>query len=259
MNEPLSRPHLREELSGEPPPPAEETKPQLFAPPPPTLRQLKHHETCPGIRGKECTCAANLKLVEDGTFKPLEKKMVGWKEPGKITKACDQCGGTGIKLTMSGELQCPECKGEKNVTRQGFTEVSAELWRVDDGKTEVVTRPNPNNPRQKPIQVEVSHPPRWVCTRCGFSMRGVGISHRCDKAAVALATRVVSLADGLTKEELTNGTLRLIIWRDPEGIYHLAEELVRDGKVAATLERDKDITYGVLEGALLGAVVDLWS
>jgi len=239
MSENTSRPHLRKELSGEPglmsdpKEGVEKGLPTMLSPPAPTLRNLKHHEMCPGIRGKECTCAANLAHLKEGAFTALEKKKVDWKEPGI--------------------LDTPEGK------RQGIVTVSAELWRLDDGRSEWVTRVNPNSPRQKPIEVEVKLPPRWLCTRCGFSMRGDDVSHRCDNAAVALATRVSSLADGLTPEEMESGVVRLVLWRDKDKYYHLAEELVRDGKVERMLERDKDITYGVIEGAMLAAAVDLWS
>lgn len=237
-----NREALRQELNpGSSPPPA--------APPPlapakvkveaQTLRTLRHHETCPGVRGKECACAANLELVKDGTFKPLEKKEMTWKEPGKL-EVTDELGNKSLKA--------------------GLVEKSATLWRVDNGIEVERTKPNPSGSRTaKPITVMEALPPRWVCTRCGWGGRGTSVSHRCDVAAVALATRVATLADGLTDEQKTNGELRLVLWRDVDGIYRLAEELVRDGRIVKTVERDRDGAYGVIEGAVLSAVVDLWS
>lgn len=235
MNE-QSREALREELSPNAPPPAppppEAPKLAVSAP---VIRTLTHHDTCPGIRGRECSCAANLELVRSGGYTALEVKSVEWKEQTRI-------------------------KNNDGIVRSGLKTVKADLWRVDDGIEVQRTRPAPSGSKTAPpITVTEQLPARWVCTRCGWAGRGTNISHVCDLASVALATRVQTLAEGLTDEEKRSGELRIVIWKDPEDIFHIAEELVKDGRVVKTVERDRDGAYGVVEGALLSAVVDLWS
>lgn len=230
--QPASRSALREELSGQPPPAPPE--PPVVVAPPPEVKTLRHHDTCPGIRGKECTCAANLGLIRGGEYKPLEQKFCTWSEPTKLV-------------------------GDDGQVKSGLRAMKAELWRVDDGRIETVIKANPTSSTAKPIRVEMQLDPRWVCTRCGWAGRGKDISHRCDVAAVQLATKVATLADGLSDEERFSGNLRVAFWRDVDGVYHVIEELIRDGKVVKMAERDRDGAYGVVEGALLSAAVDLWS
>lgn len=262
-----SRPALREELSGNAPAPqAAQLAVKKLPVSEPEIRVLRHHDTCPGIRnGGECACAANLELVRDGAFKALEKKTAKWMEPtmlpftpteDEILVLVEQHGEAAVRPGPEGTVLL---KGEV-MKRRGLVEVVAELWRVDDGKDKVVQRPAPSGSRTAPpITLTLRLEPRWICTRCGWGGRGKDISHHCDLTAVALSTRVATLADGLSEAEKRSGSLRLVIWKDSDDTYHLAEELVVDGKVMKTVERDKDGAYGVLEGALLSAVVDLWS
>lgn len=199
----------------------------------PEVATLQHHDTCPGIRGRECMCAANLKLVRDGTYAALEKKTNEWVEA--------------TRMLVDGEV------------RSGLKPVMAELWRVDDGRSEFLMRPNPMSHRAPAIRVETRLDPRWVCTRCGWASRGTALSHRCDPSAVALSVRTLTLASGLSKERIHSGDLRVAFWRDVDGLYHVVEELIENGKVVKTVERDSDGAYGVVEGALLSAAVDIWS
>jgi hypothetical protein len=235
-----SRPNLRNELSPKTPPHEAPEAPKLAVKvDAPVIATLRHHDTCPGIRGRECSCAANLELIKNGTYRAKEKLKAEWMEP--------------TKLETINELGLKEVKS-------GLTPMSAWLWRVDDGIDVDRQRPNPSGSRTaKPITITEHLPPRWVCTNCGWGGRGDDIGHRCDVAAVRLARRVTTLADNLSPEQRRDGRLRLVIWKDANDVYHLGEELLEDGRIVKTVERDSDGGYDVLLGAINSAIVDLWS
>jgi hypothetical protein len=222
------RENLRRELGGGgPPQPAEKPAPKVervMAERPKMVTQ-RHHDTCPGLRGRECACASNLQWLVDEKVKPLERRKVSWEETVKVD---------GVPKVV---------------------ERSIELWRLDDGK-DWHTTVTGTSALKRPIPRTIKLPPRWVCTGCGWAGRGSDVSHRCDKAAVALAARAQSVAAALTAEQRFSGGYRLVIWQDSDLIYHLAEELVDDNKVKALVEIDSDGNYNVIEGALLSAVVD---
>lgn len=226
MSQPQSREELKRELgAGGPPEKAPPPKVEHVVAEKPKLVQLKHHDTCPGIRGRECTCEANLVWLAESGVKPLERITQSWTEVEVVAEA------------------------KKTVHR------TVELWRVDNGLDHVTTVPG-KSITQKSIPKTIRLPPRWVCTGCGWAGRGSDVSHRCDKAAVARATRVASVSSQLTIEQRFSGAYRLVIWQDADLVYHLAEEYTVGGKVEALVEIDTDGNYSVIEGALLSAVVD---
>lgn len=226
MSEPTSRDELRRELGGLPPsekPPA--PKVERVVAERPKLVKLKHHDTCPGLRNRECTCEANLVWLAESGIRPLERMTQTWVE---------------TELVDGKRMAVPR---------------SVELWRVDNGRELRTTVPGPSV-TQKSLPKTMQLPPRWVCTGCGWAGRGSDISHRCDKTAVARATRVATVASSLTPEQRVSGAYRLVIWQDADLVYHLAEEYASNGKVEALVEIDSDGNYSVIEGALLSAVVD---
>lgn len=226
MPQPNTREELRRELGGAPP--ADKAAPQKVervVPEKPKTVHLKHHDACPGLRNKECTCEANLVWLAESGVKPLERITQTWVE----TEVVD-----GKKMAVPRTV---------------------ELWRVDAGREHRTTVPGPSV-TQKSLPKTIHLPPRWVCTACGWAGRGSEVSHRCDKAAVTRAARVASIASQLTPEQRVSGAYRLVIWQDTDLIYHLAEEYTVEGKVQALVEIDSDGSYSVIEGALLSAVVD---
>lgn len=225
MSQQPNREQLRRELSGDGPPPAAPTIVERVVAEKPAVVTLHHHATCPGLRGRECNCEANLVWLAESGVKPIERKVQTWIE----TSAVD---------------------GKKMGNPK-----SIELWRVDNGREYVTTVPG-TSALKKPMPRTVKLPERWICTTCGWGGRGSNISHRCDIAAVARATRIASVSSMLTKEQRTSGAYRLVIWQDADLVYHLAEEYVADGKVERLVEIDSDGHYSVIEGALLSAVVD---
>lgn len=226
-----SREQLKKELTGAPPPtsiamttPAKVEK--VIAEPRKEMK-LRHHDMCPGRRSNnitayECSCEANLVWLAESGVKPLERKRFSFMEK--------------------------DAKGIESL-------IEVELWRVDDGRELHTTVPDTTALRRPKAKL-VKQPPRWICTRCGWGGRGSDISHRCDYAAVRRASRAASVASMLSHQERTSGAYRLAIWRDGEGLYHLAEEYVMNGQVKELIEIDVDGNYNVIEGALLSASVD---
>ncbi len=221
-----SREQLRQELGAGGPPP--EKAPAKLAPvvmEKPKLIKLHHHDTCPGLRNRECSCEANLVWLAESGVKALERKTQTWVE---------------VELVDGKKLAVPK---------------TVELWRVDNGRDHMTTVPG-RSITSKPVEKLVKLPPRWVCASCGWAGRGSDLSHRCDKTAVARATRIDSVAALLTSAERYSGAYRLVIWQDAELVYHLAEEYIVDGKVERLVEIESDGHFDVIQGALISGVVD---
>lgn len=239
-----SRAALRDELSGNPPalpPPSSAiTRPAVELQKPITITK-KHSDRCPELRGQECACAANLVWLGSGAVKPLERVTQEWVESIPVREAVD---AKGVR-TPAHTLTKPH---------------KIELWKVDAGRTRLVMKPAVTGSlTAKPIQTSVRDPERWVCTACGWAGRGSNPSHRCDKTAVALATRQQTVAEMLTREQRFSGAYRLVTWRDQNQKYHLAEEFVEDGQVVKTVLLFSTESWDELEGAYLGEMVDRFS
>lgn len=233
-----SREALRKELGGK-----TITAPAAVIVPPvkveqPELATQQHSDRCAKIRGGECNCAANLETLAELT--PLERsvqKHVEWVDvPSRVEN------------------------GKVIPASKRPVEHTIELWRVDDGKDHTRTIPHPSgSPKAPPFPITERLPPRWICTKCGWGGRGSNVRHRCDKTASSLATRQKSISEMLTREQRFSGAYRLVMWRDQDQKYHLAEELVEAGKVVKTVELYADEGYDVFEGILLNETVDKFS
>lgn len=239
---PQSREALRNELSGIKPAPALPTGSKLPAIElqKPITVTMRHNDRCPALRSQECTCAANLEALTK--LKPLERRTCEWVEVIPVPQSIDKATG---KLIAAHELRKPH---------------KVELWKVDNGR--VVERTVPavtGSITAKPILRRIQEPPRWVCTSCGWAGRGSDVSHRCDKTAVALATRQQTIAEMLTREQRFSGAYRLVVWRDQEQKYHLAEEYIENGQVVKTIALHDTESYDEFEGVILSELVDRFS
>lgn len=236
-----SRDALRRELSGQKPPallPTISPKPTVALQQPITVT-MKHNDRCPGLRGHECACAANLEALTK--LKPLERVVQEWVEITPVPQSVDAKG----KVVAPHELRKPH---------------RIELWRVDNGRwVEKMVPAVTGSLTAKPIRKNVQEPPRWVCTSCGWAGRGSQVSHRCDKTAVALATRQQTIAEMLTPEQRFSGAYRLVLWRDQEQRYHIAEEFIDNGQVVKTIVLHGTESYDEFEGVILGELVDRFS
>jgi hypothetical protein len=237
-----SRDALRRELSGgqQPPAPVLPTgsKPPVAIQQPITVT-MKHNDRCPALRGHECACAANLEAL--AKLKPLERVTQEWVEIFPVPETVDATG----KRVAAHQLQKPH---------------KVELWKVDAGRWVEKTVPAVTGSlTAKPLRKNVQEPPRWVCTTCGWAGRGSNVSHRCDKTAVALATRQLTIAEMLTREQRFSGAYRLVLWRDQDQKYHLAEEFVDQGQVVKTVELYGTESWDEFEGVILAETVDRFS
>lgn len=236
-----ARDSLRQELSGQkPPPPVLPTgsKPVVALQMPVTVT-LKHNDRCPAIRGYECACASNLEALTK--LKPLDRVTCEWVEVTPVPAKVDAKG----KISPAHELR----KAHK-----------VELWKVDAGRWVEKTVPSVTGSlTAKPMLKRIQEPPRWVCTTCGWAGRGSDVSHRCDKTAVALATRQQTVAEMLTREQRFSGAYRLVLWRDQDQKYHLAEEYIDNGQVVKTVVLHGTESYDEFEGVILGELVDRFS
>lgn len=238
-----SREALRAELGGIAPPPAPAAirKPAV-AMQRPEVVTLKHNDRCPALRDDECTCASNLQWLVEKNIEPLERKEQVWTETVEH------------KAKLDGRGNVVEAARTEQVEKR------IELWKVDKGRPIIKTIPAVTGSAtsgqiRKPVQL----PPRWVCTGCGWAVRGSNVSHRCDKAAVALATRQQTIAELLTTEQRFGGGYRLIIWRDQDQKYHVGEEYVEDGRVVKIVELSATESYDEMEGVLLNEFVERFS
>lgn len=233
-----SRDALRQELSGGKPPPAAAVKPAVALQTPITVT-MKHNDRCPALRGHECACASNLEALTK--LKPLDRVTQEWIEIIPVAETVDAAG----KRHPAHELRKPH---------------KVELWKVDAGRWVEKTVPAVTGSlTAKPILRRIQEPARWVCTTCGWAGRGSDVSHRCDKTAVALATRQQTVAEMLTREQRFSGAYRLVLWRDQEQRYHLAEEFVENGQVVKTVLLHGTESYDEFEGVILGELVDRFS
>lgn len=241
-NEPQSRAALRTELSGRPPaqPSAPVSKPAIEVQRP-IMVSMKHNDRCPALRGHECACAWNLEWLTTTKVKPLDRLTQEWVEIIPVPQTVDAKG----KVVAAHQLNRPH---------------KVELWKVDTGRTRLVMKPAVTGSlTAKPIQTTVKDPERWVCTACGWAGRGSNVSHRCDKAAVAQATRQQTVAEMLTREQRFSGAYRIVVWRDQDQKYHLAEEYIEAGQVVKTVELHATESWDEFEGVILGEMVDRFS
>lgn len=243
-----SREALRAELGGIAPPPAPAAiRKPVVAIQKPEVVTLKHNDRCPALRGTEaqgfeCTCAANLQWLVEKNIEPLERKKQSWVEPVRHAAEVDDRGNV------------------KTPAREEQVEHVVELWRVDKGRA--ITKQIPavtGSTGGRQITKQELLPPRWVCTSCGWAVRGSHVSHRCDKAAVALATRQQSISELLTRSQRFSGEYRLIIWRDQDQRYHVGEEFVEEGFVVKIVELAATESYDEMEGVLLNEFVERFS
>lgn len=240
--EDVSRDLLRSQLGGDPdlvkrPPPAA-TKVEPITVQQSVIRKLPHNDRCPFMRGGECACEANLQWLVDADVKPLERLVQEWDEHVPVPAKADN-------------------KGRVTPAHTEIIPHKVELWRVDDGKPITRTIPAPSGSLTAPPLVRKERlPERWMCTSCGWAGRGSDVSHRCDKAAVARATRKASVSEMLTGAERMSGRYRLTLWKDQDQNFHLGEEYVEGDKVVTHVEIMKDDAYDVIMGELLSAIVD---
>lgn len=236
-----SRDSLRRELTpGQQPPvlPAISAKPVVPLSPPLTVT-MKHSDRCPGLRGHECACAANLESL--AKLKPLDRVTQEWVEVIPVPETVD---AKGVR-SPAHELRKPH---------------KVELWKVDVGRwVEKLVPAVTGSLTAKPILRRVQEPARWICTTCGWAGRGSDVSHRCDKTAVSLATRQLTIAEMLTREQRFSGAYRLVLWRDQDQKYHLAEEYIEQGQVVKTVALHGTESYDEFEGVILGELVDRFS
>lgn len=236
-----SRDALRRELSGQPPPaalPTTSAKPAIAVQQPITVT-MKHNDRCPALRGSECACLANLEAITK--LKPLDRVTQEWVEVIPVPESVD-------------------AKGKRVPAHELRKQHKVELWKVDGGRWVEKSVPAVTGSlTAKPIMRRLQEPPRWVCTACGWAGRGSDVSHRCDKTAVALATRQQTIAEMLTREQRFSGAYRLVMWRDQDQKYHLAEEFIEQGQVVKTVELFGTESWDEFEGVILGETVDRFS
>lgn len=199
---------------------------------------LKHNDRCPALRNDECTCAANLQWLADSGTKAIEVKVQEWVEVIEHRESVDAKG----KVTPRHTTEIPH---------------RIELWKVDGGKSILKMVPAvTGSTGGRQLEQRQQLPPRWVCTSCGWACRGSAVSHRCDKAAVSLATRQQTLAELLTPEQRFNGQYRLIIWRDQDQKYHVGEEFIEEGRVVKAVTLWTGELYDEMEGVLCNEIVE---
>ncbi len=182
--------------------------------------QSRHDDHCPFQKGKECGCRDNFRELVSGAMKRLESKQTAW-------------------ATIAG-------------TR------TAELVRVDDGKTVKRMIADPLSPRNPPIQIEDFHPPRWICLECARSMRSAlasDIDHHCDEQDLVRAKKPMGLELSIPSDVRFGGGYRLVLWRDKAGGYNLGEEVVMENRVVEQRHLYGPDAYDIIEGALLDAAV----
>lgn len=127
--------------------------------------------------------------------------------------------------------------------------------RVDEGFTERRMVPSPQN-NARLVEQERFIQPRWICTTCGWAIRGPGVhSHECDETYLLWKERPISVALTLPPEKRYGGAFRFTIWRDADGVYHLSEVVIAGDRLIKDQKVLEESFYPSLEGALSDCIV----
>lgn len=211
-----------------------------------------HKNDCPELRAGECNCPANLRQLPPAleTVKPNAPRFEHLKLVASKLE----------ERFLAGERVGDELQDAKRKALEFAKHADIEVVRVDNGKLVERERPNPISKNSKPIRMTEELPPRWICTSCGWSIRGVGVdAHICDPSALLWKARPLSLVLTISPDKRWNGGFRLSIWRDVAGRYHLSEQILDGDRVIEDREVLVEDFYPAIEGALNDKLVEDFS
>lgn len=206
----------------------------------------------------ECSCAQNLRDLEAGSLKELERGGVFESQLLAEHQGCQSTERLHQEMKGPYRPHATETPALWLARIKASLDSHSSLIRVDDGKEWEKTIPDAklHQLRAHDTITTVRQPPRWVCTKCGWAQRGSGVSHRCDPAALIKAKQKLGLAHRASAADRLDGNYRLTVRKLANGDFQMGEELVVDGRVIEEAPIGEPEGWSVMESKLAVELTD---